>query len=60
MFIVRLLAIIVVAAIVANLVAWLFTRDERYLSWAVRLGKFTLAAVVVLLVLLVGERLIVL
>lgn len=60
MLVVRLLAIATAAGIVASLLVWLFTSNVRYLNWAVRLGKFALLTVLLLLLLLVAERFIVL
>lgn len=60
MLVVRLLAILVAVGIAANLLVWLFSGNARYLQWAVRLGKFALLAALLLIVVLVGERLIVL
>lgn len=58
MLLVRLLALLVAAAIAANLVFWLLTGRQAYLNWAIRLGKFALLAVVLVLLLVFGERLI--
>ncbi len=60
MLVVRLLAILVAVGIVANLLVWLFTRNSKYLDWAIRLGKFALLGVLLLVLMLFGERLIVL
>lgn len=59
MFLVRLLALLIAAAIAANLVFWLLTGRSQYLNWAIRLGKFALLATALVVLLLFGERLIV-
>lgn len=59
MLVVRFLAILIAVAIAANLLFWAFTGRPKYLQWAIRLGKFALLALLLMVVLLVGERLLV-
>lgn len=59
MLLLRIVGILAVVAIGAGILAWLFTRDRRYLSLSWRIAKYTLLFVLVLFALLVVERLIV-
>ncbi|MBK6638493.1 MAG: hypothetical protein IPH08_00540 [Rhodocyclaceae bacterium] len=57
--IVRFLAILLAVTIAANLLFWAFTGNEKYLQWAKRLGKFSLLALLLIVVLLMAERLLI-
>jgi hypothetical protein len=53
----RLAAILVVVAIAGCVLAWLLSGKETYRRWAIRLGKFGLAAILLFFGLLMVERL---
>lgn len=59
MLLLRIAGILAVIAIGAGILAYLFTRDRRYLSLSWRIAKYTLIFVLVLFGLLIFERLIV-
>lgn len=60
MFLLRIAGILAVVAIAAGILAYLFTRDRRYLSLSWRVAKFALIFVLALFGLLITERLVVL
>lgn len=60
MLLLRLVGILAVAAIGAGILAFLFTRDRRYLALSWRVAKYSLVMVLALFALLMLERLIVL
>ena len=60
MLMLRLLAVLVVIALCASLVMWLFTRDRKYLRFAFRVFQFAVFAVLGVLALMVLERVFVL
>jgi len=59
MLLLRIVGILVVIAIGAGIVAYLLTRDRRYLSLAWRMAKYALIFALTLFVLLAAERLLV-
>ena len=56
MWVLRVLAVVVVAAIGAGIVGYLVTRDRRYLSLAWLIGKYALIFALAVLSLLFLER----
>ncbi len=60
MLLLRIVGLLTVIAIGAGILAFLFTRDQRYLSLAWRIGKWALVFVLALFALLIFERLVVL
>lgn len=60
MLMLRLAAVLVVIALCASLVMWLFTRDRKYLRFAFRVFQFAVFAVLGVLALMVLERVFVL
>ncbi len=58
MLVLRLIGLLVLLAIVASLVLYLFTRNRRYLTFAWRVFQFAIVFLVVFLVLYVLERLV--
>ncbi len=59
MLLLRIVGILAVIAIGAGIVAFLFTRDRRYLGLSWRVAKYALIFALVLFALLALERLIV-
>lgn len=59
MFLLRVVGLLAVVVIGAGIIAYLFTRDRRYLSLSWRVAKWTLIFVLALFALLALERLIV-
>lgn len=59
MFLLRIVGLLAVVVIGAGIVAWLFTRDRRYLALSWRVAKYALIFVLALFALLALERLIV-
>lgn len=59
MFLLRIVGLLAVIAIGAGIVAYLFTRDRRYLGLSWRIAKYALIFALVLFALLAFERLIV-
>lgn len=59
MFLLRVVGLLAVATIGAGILAYLFTRDRRYLTLSWRVAKYALIFVLALFGLLVLERLIV-
>lgn len=59
MLLLRIVGILAVIAIGTGIVAYLFTRDRRYLSLSWRVAKYGLIFVLLLFVLLAFERLLV-
>lgn len=53
----RLVALLLILAIVACVLAWLITGQAKYRTWAARLGKLGLAATLFFFALLILERL---
>ena len=53
----RLAALLLVVVLAACVLAWLVTGKAKYRVWAVRLGKFGLAAALIFFGLLIVERL---
>jgi hypothetical protein len=60
MLLLRIVGILTAITIGSSIVAWLFTRDRRYLVLAARVSKGALILVLVVLVLMAAERLIIL
>ena len=60
MFLLRIVAILTAITIGGGLLAWLFTRDRRYLVLSGRVAKAALIFALVVLVLMTAERLIIL
>jgi len=60
MFILRIVGLLVVIAIGAGIVSYLFTGDKHYLMLAGRLAKYALIFALIVLVLMFLERVIVL
>ncbi len=60
MLVLRFIALLAVAAIVACVIGWLFTRRQSYLVWAWRIAKAVVVAGLAIVGLLLMERLIVL
>jgi hypothetical protein len=60
MLLLRIVGILLAITIGSCLVAWLFTRDRRYLVLAVRVAKAALLFALLVLVLMAAERLIIL
>jgi hypothetical protein len=59
MFLLRIVGILAAIAIGAGIVAFLFTRDRKYLGFSWRVAKYALIFALVLFALLAFERLIV-
>ena len=59
MFILRVVALVCVAALLVALGLYAVTRDRRYLNWAWRIIQYSIVITVVVLVLYVLERLLV-
>lgn len=59
MLLLRIVGILAVIAIGAGIVAYLFTRDRRYLGLSWRIAKYGLIFVLLLFALLAFERLLV-
>lgn len=59
MLLLRIVGILAAIAIGAGIIAYLFTRDRRYLSLSWRVAKYALIFALVLFALLALERLIV-
>lgn len=59
MFLLRVVGLLAVVVIGAGIIAYLFTRDRRYLSLSWRVAKYALIFVLALFALLALERLIV-
>lgn len=57
MFLLRIVGILTVIAIAAGIIAYLFTRDKRYLSLSWRIVKYALVFALALFALLALERL---
>lgn len=60
MLLLRIVAILTAITIGSGIVAWLFTRDRRYLHLAFRVSKGALIFALAVLVLMAAERLIIL
>ena len=60
MFLLRIIGILTLITIGSGIVAWLVTRDRRYLVLSGRVAKWALIFTLVVLVLMVAERLIIL
>lgn len=60
MLLLRVIGILVAITVGSSIVAWLFTRDRRYLVLAGRVTKGALLAALTILVLMAAERLIIL
>ncbi|MDP1735295.1 MAG: hypothetical protein Q8L44_13135 [Sulfuritalea sp.] len=60
MLLLRIVGILTAITIGGSLVAWLFTRDRRYLVLSGRVAKAALIFSLVVLVLMMAERLIIL
>ncbi len=56
MLVLRLVGILVVLAVAAGIIAFLFTRDRRYLSLSWRIAKYALVFALLVLALLFLER----
>lgn len=59
MLLLRIIGILVAITVGSSIVAWLFTRDRRYLVLAGRVTKGALFVTLILLVLMVAERLVI-
>jgi len=60
MLLLRIIGILVAITVGSSVIAWLFTRDSRYLVLAGRVSKGALFVALVILVLMAAERLIIL
>ncbi len=60
MLLLRIVGLLTAVAIGAGIVAWLFTRDRRYLALSGRIAKGALTFTLLVLVLMAAERLIIL
>lgn len=60
MLLLRVVGLLTAIVIGSGLVAWLFTRDRRYLVLSARVAKAALVFVLLILVLMAAERLIIL
>ena len=60
MFLLRIIGILTLITIGTGIVAWLVTRDRRYLVLSGRVAKWALVFTLVVLVLMMAERLIIL
>ena len=60
MLVLRVLGLLAAIGITAGLVSWLFTRDRRYLQISWRIGQAALAVALIVMVLLAGERILLL
>ena len=60
MLLLRIVGILAAITIGSGLLAWLFTRERRYLVLSARVAKAALVFVLVVLVLMAAERLIIL
>jgi hypothetical protein len=60
MFVLRIVAILTAIAIGSGIIAWLFTRDRRYLILSGRLALGALGFALFVLLLMAAERLIIL
>ena len=60
MLMLRLVAVLVMIALCASLLMWLFTRDRKYLRFAFRVFQFAIFAVLGVLALMALERVFVL
>ncbi|MBL8479830.1 MAG: hypothetical protein JNK59_11030 [Sterolibacteriaceae bacterium] len=60
MFLLRIIGILTLITIGSGIVAWLVTRDRRYLVLSGRVAKWALVFTLVVLVLMMAERLIIL
>ena len=58
MFLLRIIGILTLITIGSGIVAWLVTRDRRYLVLSGRVAKWALIFTLVVLVLMMAERLI--
>ena len=59
MFILRVVALLCLAALLVNLGFFVVTRDRRYLRWAWKVAQYTIAFAVIVLALFVFERLLI-
>lgn len=57
MWLLRLLGVLTVIAVAGGIVAYLFTRDGRYLQFSWRLFRYSLIVALLLFALLIVERL---
>lgn len=60
MLVLRVLGLLAAIGITAGLVSWIFTRDRRYLQISWRIGQAALAVALIVMVLLAGERILLL
>ncbi len=60
MLLIRIIGILTLITIGSGIVAWLVTRDRRYLVLSGRVAKWALIFTLVVLVLMMAERLIIL
>ena len=60
MFLLRIIGILTLITIGSGIVAWIVTRDRRYLVLSGRVAKWALIFTLVVLVLMMAERLIIL
>ena len=60
MFLLRIIGILTLITIGSGIVAWLVTRDRRYLALSGRVAKWALIFSLVVLVLMMAERLVIL
>jgi hypothetical protein len=60
MFLLRIIGILTLITIGSGIVAWLVTRDRRYLVLSGRVAKWALIFTLAVLVLMMAERLIIL
>lgn len=60
MLILRIVALLAAIGITVGVVSWIFTRDRRYLQISWRIAQGAVAVALLLMVLLAGERLLLL
>ena len=60
MLILRIVALLAAIGIAVGVVSWIFTRDRRYLQISWRIAQGAVAVALLLMVLLFGERLLLL
>ena len=59
MFILRIVALVCLAALLVNLGFFVVTRDRRYLRWAWKVAQYTIGFAIIVLALFVFERLLI-
>ncbi|MCX7896382.1 MAG: hypothetical protein N2441_00705 [Rhodocyclaceae bacterium] len=59
MFLLRILGLVLAAVIGAAILAWMFTGQRRYLTFAGQLAKYALLAALFIFALLAAERILI-